>query len=33
VSRGPRGVELGYSQDFHNLTPEQFILGDYYDVF
>jgi hypothetical protein len=33
VSRGPDGVDIGYSPDFYNLTPEQFILGDYHEVF
>jgi hypothetical protein len=33
VSRSAEGVEIGYSPDFHDLTPEQFMLGDYHGVF
>jgi len=33
VARGPDGVDIGYSPDFYNLTPEQYILGDYHGVF
>lgn len=33
VSRQGTNLNIGYSPDFYGLTPEQFILGDYYDVF
>lgn len=33
VSAGPEGVSVGYETDYYGLTPEQFILGDYHDVF
>ena len=33
VSDGPKGATLGYGDDFYGLTPEQFMLGDYHQVF
>lgn len=33
VSRAGPAVQVGYSPDTYGLTAEQFMLGDYYDVF
>jgi len=33
VSRRGGGVAVGYDPDHYGLTPEQFILGDYHQVF
>ena len=34
VSLSPTGNHsIGYAEDYYNLTPEQFILGDYHKVF
>jgi hypothetical protein len=33
VSAAPEVVTVGYETDYYGLTPEQFILGDYHNVF
>jgi len=34
VSVGPDGDDsIGYEEDYYGLTPEQFMLGDYHQVF
>jgi hypothetical protein len=33
VSRSGQAVTLGYEANYYALTPEQFILGDYHQVF
>lgn len=34
ASWSPNGdAEIGYEENEYDLTPEQFMLGDYYDVF
>jgi hypothetical protein len=33
VSRSGRQVTLGYGTDYYGLSPEQFVLGDYHQVF
>jgi hypothetical protein len=34
VSITPEGEStIGYEENYHNLTPEQFMLGDYYELF
>lgn len=34
VSQGPdKGTTLGYEQNWYGLSPEQFILGDFHQVF
>ena len=33
VSAGSEGVTVGYELDYYGLTPEQFLLGDYHNVF